>query len=214
MTDIVLVFDDNDIDTDEVAGLGYFFKACASDIKTHFKSSLHNLIEIHGNNLNSQYVNQVLESLSSKKFIFLAYSHGSESALLYDNQTKEYVSISNSIEFLNTFVYTWSCSTGKELGKELIDNGALAFIGYDNLTYAGTGETDLFVETANWGIKQFVLGSQVKTVFYSMRDKYSEVIDFLQTEKNDFFVASFFRKNRDALVLHGNNITISDLHNA
>jgi len=210
MVNVILVFDDYDFGTDEIPGLDYFFKECAIDIRKNLQADKFKIIEINGEVLNLEKINKSIDEFEDKRFIFIAYSHGSEYALLYSNQEKEYVSNSNISKFSNSFVYTWSCFAGKELGIELIRNNCSVFIGYDKQVIAGTMDTNLFVDAANSGIIKFISGCSIMESYYFMKDKYTQIIDYFDNEKNDYVVASFFRKNRDALLFLGEDISISE----
>lgn len=209
MINIVLACDDKDAGDEENLGLDYFYIACAEHAANLFAEMEKNLVSIRGEDLNMTYVNEMLSSLNNKNFIFIAYSHGSSEALLYNNQKDAYVAKEkNTYLFKGSLFYTWSCLCGQELGLDLVANGCHTFLGYDDDIWAGTGETDHFVECANYGLKKLIGGSTVKEAYNEVEEEYTKRIDHFD-EVGDYMIASFFRRNRDALVLYGDgNITL------
>ena len=66
-----------------------------------------------------------------------------------------------------------------------------------------------FMECANHGLIQFYSGHKTSSVLVKMNEKYNSEID--DVYKMDFFIASILRENRDALVMWGNDIDITDV---
>lgn len=213
MINLVIAYDDKDAGDEDNSGLDYFYIACAENAQKLFAQLNTNLQLVSDDNLNKIYINEILISLKDSKFFFIAYSHGEEDALLHNNQNEAYIkSFENTHLFKNSLFYTWSCLCGQKLAVDLIEEGCYIFLGYDNNIITGTGEMNYFLECANYGLKKLVQGFTAQEVYYAIKDNYSRTIDFFMEQKNDSFIASFFRRNRDGLVLLGNpNITLSEL---
>jgi hypothetical protein len=115
----------------------------------------------------------------------------------------------NDNKLKGCILYTWSCLSGNTLGKDAVSNGCLAFIGYDESIIAGTGEIDNFIKSANCGLVHLRNGKTLGETFNAMYQEYNDIIDYYNDEIQDFWIASFFRRNRDALVFYGDkSITI------
>ena len=201
MANTILAFDEDD------TSLGFFFKFCKDDLESFFKS-----ITIVPDFIHSKILNEVTVSVYAakyEKFVFGAYSHGNDNCLL-ESATTPYISVTRNIaNFKDSFFYTFSCYAGKNLGKDLISNECLCFIGYKNEIAIWNSYIKPFVECANFGLIQFFNGIDTFSIFKQMSEKYNEEIDKIYT--SDFMIASILRENRDALVLHGNKINIKDL---
>lgn len=213
MLDVILTYDDTDIGSEDMPGLDCFFEACALDfVEEVFDINATQITEVAGKQLSLNSINSILDS-KNQPFLLVAYSHGSNDSLLCNNQTNYYIrSGINDDKFPNCIFYTWSCFTGIQLGKTLIQNNCRAFIGYEGTIIAGTGEIESFIESANSGIKLLVDGKNIKQVLSGMYGKYNELIDYLENEKQDYFIASLLRRNRDELVYYGDeNMTISEV---
>ncbi len=201
MANTILAFDELD------TLLGPFFLDCKKDLDTFFDSE--NIIT---DQIHSKILNDLTIKLTTDKythFVFGAYSHGDINNLLKSAQTP-FVSIAlNGSSFENSFFYTFSCDSGKNLGKELIDQKCLCFIGYEKTIAIWTTYLVPFVECANYGLVQFFKGHDTYSVKDKMYEKYTEKID--EVYKTDFLIASILKDNRDALVIHGGLINIKDL---
>jgi hypothetical protein len=200
MIDTIIAVDEND------NILGDFFYSCYEDLNDCFiaNSIVVNLLK--SNRLNDLSISLTMENMLN--FIFVAYSHGGKSELTA-NGTSQYISNTINIDkFKNSFFYTCSCYTGKELGVNLIDNGCLGFIGYNNKFTVWDFYRSPFVECANYGLKLFVEGLKIDDLYRKMKDKYTEHID---NYNNDIFGAAMLVANRNALVKIGQNICIQDL---
>ncbi|SEE59134.1 hypothetical protein SAMN04487765_3283 [Tenacibaculum sp. MAR_2010_89] len=204
MTNSIFAFDTSDLT------LGEFFRSCKLDLEAFFQNNNNTSIRyIHGNQLNDLNISIVLENMTS--FIFGAYSHGSENSLVV-SATTPYISTElNNEAFENAFFYTWSCSSGKVLGKSLIDNKCACFIGYKDIISIWSTHQKPFVETATLGLKLFIENVSTHNIPSLIKEKYNDEID--EIYKKNFMIASILMDNRDALVIHGIDMTISDLNN-
>ena len=211
MIQIVLVYDDQDFDTVDQDGLGLFFQACASHIKSSISSDdQFSIIEIVSEALAKHRVAETLHSLQGSHFVFLAYSHGREDALLYDNQQLTYVTVNEHIHlFENSLLYTWACSCAQSLGPRAIGQGCKVFWGYDKIVMASASPRyiDGFVDVANSGFLALLSGDSAGLSHQKMIEKHDWYID--NVYKADFLVAGLYRHNRDALVLLGNDLTLT-----
>jgi hypothetical protein len=202
MANTILAFDEQDLT------LGPFFLACQDDLDVFLNENGITIKRINSSALNDVAIIAHTENLAP--FIFGAYSHGAHDCLL-KSATDPYISIAlNGKSFKKSFFYTFSCSAGKELGVQLIANECLCFIGYKEDVAIWTTYPKPFVECANYGLIQFYNGSNTDAIISEMKTKYNNHIDDLY--KTDYMIAAILRENRDALVKHGNTITIADLN--
>jgi hypothetical protein len=202
MADILIACDEADL------SLGKFFLACKEHLNDFLKSKNITFSELGSNQLNDLAISMHLNDLP--KFIFGAYSHGAKDSLLKSANT-EYVSIEkNGSAFNGGFVYTFSCSSGKELGKDLILNECQCFIGYSKTVYIWTNFFNPFIECANHGLIAFFNGSDTSAALDSMVQKYNDEIDKMQ--EIDPIVAADLVANRRALVMHGNSVSLKNFN--
>jgi hypothetical protein len=200
MTKALLVFDELD------SKLGFFFQNCMDNLDDFFNISDLKPDILKSGQLNSFSVQLKTDSLD--KFVFAAYSHGGKNCLV--NSNIPYISTTVNIKcFNNTFFYTFSCSSGIELGSHLIQDGCLCYIGYNKVISIWSTHLVPFVECANYGLIQFFKGNDTESVFLQMVEKYNLEIDAIY--KQDFMISSILMENRDALVMHGKNINITSL---
>lgn len=205
MINSLLVYDNQDED------LGSFFQKCGEEVSK--VCELNKNIEIQKISdgvVFSMLVPMRAGEINSKKFIFVSFTHGSETELLQNSDP--FVSINDDKNCLrNSFAYCFACSAGKSLGANLIKEDTLSFIGYKSEISIQTlfNREDLFVECAVAGINAFVKGKTVKESFDITVAKYNTNIDKIYTE--DMPTASLLMENRDGLILHGNqNLCIDD----
>ncbi len=203
MIPFILAYDEKDTD------LGHFFEKCATDAKNNLVSDRHSLeVEITNQKLTAVYMDMKLSAYTENHFVFLAYSHGNENNLL---SPEPYLSVNSNLKpFKNTLFYTFSCSTGLNLGSRLIENGCITFVGYKIEACIVTRNEDIFMDCANFGLNSFISGENIGNSLKQMKDRHTYWID--QTYEKYPLVASTLRKNRDGLVLHGDKtLTISQL---
>jgi hypothetical protein len=200
MTNTILAFDE----LDNV--LGSFFQSCKENLDLFFTEIAIQPTFLNSNKLNDLAIGFVTKDISS--FVFGAYSHGGNDCLL-KSASIPYVSKTNSFNFKKSFFYTFSCSSGRELGANLIDNGCYCYIGYKDIIAIWSTYPKPFVECANYGLIQFFNGEESHSIINQMKNKYNEEID--DVYQQDFLIASILMENRDALVLYGNNINITHI---
>ena len=201
MIDIIGFFDNQD------ETLGLFFNLCYEDLNIFLYDSSLNISYYDSPKINEVAVAIITEPL--EKFILLAYSHGGENELV-KNGNIPYISTKINIDkFKNTLFYTCSCHTGKVLGEELINNGALSYIGYKDKFEVWGFNMNPYIECANYGMKLFFKNTSTDNIIPLMKSKYNEHID---NYENDIFGAAMLVANRNGLVQKGNNISIEDLN--
>jgi len=191
MINTILAIDDQD----EI--LGGFYSECLQDLE-NFENDKITLTSIRSNALNE--ANIVLRVPANGKFLFLAYSHGSENELLASGIIPYISDTINTTLFRQSFFYTCSCSTGKRLGQSLIDNECSSYIGYKEKFQVWDYNRKPFVECANHGYKLFIQGESVDVIITKMKEKYNEHIS---NYNNDFFGAAILLANKNALVALG-----------
>ncbi|MGE0020112.1 MAG: hypothetical protein AB7S72_10635 [Draconibacterium sp.] len=206
MINTILTFDNNDFD------LGEFFERCATLTKESADADF-NIVEINSQSLNELNFQLRAESVNGNSFLFISYTHGSESELLKSGITP-FISESINVSCLkNSLSYCFACYAGKKLGQSLINNGAIAFIGFtDELKIQRYFNAfDNFIDCATSGILFFFRGDNLENSIIKMKNKYTDYID--QYYLKDMLIASWFMEHRDALVLLGNSdLTIADFN--
>ncbi|MDP3463529.1 MAG: hypothetical protein Q8S18_12125 [Bacteroidales bacterium] len=208
MINLVVVSDDRNIE------LGFYFSKCSENIVDFFNdnnSKLNgNVIHISSNNCNQCFIDLEISKLNSAPFVFIAYSHGDETSLRCSGNT--YVKSGlNTEKFNKSLFYTNSCLTGKELGKDLVENGCTAFIGYEEETYSFYNKDyiDTLVNCDNSGITTFFLENiSIDVAYKRMKNYYTNKID--KYIEIDPFFASYLVKYREALVLYGRTDLVKD----
>ncbi len=73
--------------------------------------------------------------------IVLITAHGAEDSIIiprrqheilnHSTQYKRYISLEDTVKFINDFVFSVACSTALEFGPKTIENGAKSFLGYE-----------------------------------------------------------------------------------
>jgi hypothetical protein len=188
------------------ATLGHYFEQSKEDIVDFITKhcTAPRIILIPSGQCNQAYIDMTIPTINSQNFLFLAYSHG-ENDYLTANGTFYIHSNHNANLFVRSFFYSMACSTAQKLGQDIINGNAHAFIGYSDVAYALQGAFQkLSIECDNSGIKTFILGSSLGDVFQAMKDYFTQQIDSLESN-GDILVASYLRRNRDALHYYGSS---------
>jgi hypothetical protein len=207
MINILLAYDDDENDY-----LGEFCRQCYYRLTQYFQHKENcKIIELDNNVLKKEHIENAISALDGNPFIFLAYSHGEKGCL---NGIDDYVDIQNCYFFNNSFFYTFSCSSGKELGERLITNGCHSFIGYDKVVYIIKSQESYFADCANYGIIRFLEGETSENALNRMLDNYELVIDKLIGERGiGFPVIAELVQNKNALVLLGrDNLSVGEFN--
>jgi len=197
MINILLAYSDTD------TKLGPYFVKCIEDLKAFLPSCRQEfqIEEIHGAQLNDEYLETVVEKYRPQQFIFAAYSHGNE--LFLRHGSNDYIIVyENTHLFSNSLFYSNACLTGKRLGPDLINKGCLGFIGYSDAVYSSL-LFEIFCQCDNYGIKKFLEGERLGTAYQQMKNNYTEQIDKIYAA--NAVLASLLRHSRDVLILLGDS---------
>lgn len=203
MINVAIAFDDKD------ENLGNYFLNCKDDISGFFNDQKHLLKEtpifFPSEKCDQTNIDVEIAKINVAPFIFIAYSHGNENSLRCNGNSYVKKGI-NTNNFSKSLFYTNSCLSGKHLGKELVDNGCFAFIGYVEEIEAplDKGYEAISINCDNSGIKTFLSDDiPISKAFTRMRNYYTKNID--KYRDIDPFFAAMLVKNRESLVFHGNN---------
>ena len=207
MINTFIAYDDNDND------FGVYFTDSHNDILAEFKlNELVNNVSISGVNCTEISVNDKLGAMNGNSFIFVAISHGNEDEFW---SHEVYISTNNANRFLNSFIYSTACSTGKKLAQVLIDNGTLAFIGYNDTILVPLDYSNLFYSCENFGIKSFLKNEEsIENCYNKLIENYTNEIDILLAgNMEDLIIAATLIDNRDKLIFLGNGLLTRDYFN-
>lgn len=152
MTKFIIAYDDKD----PKSGLGPYFEKCKNNLTAFLsEKGIRDIIEIPNRFCNQPYIEIKVKEVNSNSFCFVAFSHGNEKAVTCGNE--EYVKTNENTHLFNNAVfYTNSCSSGKHLGKDLINKGCKAFMGYDNPINAFLWDENLSVKIDNYALFLFI----------------------------------------------------------
>lgn len=196
-------------DLDPILG-GYFSRCREGFMGFLEESEIHReVIQLSGRGCTDVNVDSQLQQLEAFKFIFIAYSHGSDSELVA-NRIAYVKSGHNSSKFTNALFYTNACSSGKNLGKKLVAEGCSAFIGYAEEINVSITYRQAFINCDNSGLF-FFFGEDVSIfeAFEKMKNYFTH-----QADKLPPFDRAELIYARDALVFYGNrDLKITDLAN-
>lgn len=194
--------------------LGPFFNECGHRLQTLLTDS--NLqqghFQINSQKCNSAYIEITLpQKVENKPFIFIAYTHGNEKALI--SQGSQYVYGENAHVFNGSLMYSMACLTGKTLGGLLIENGCRSFIGYteSSMAFLGEGYKEITIKCELSGLNCFFnSGLTIKESFVKMKSYYEYQIDQLSLCA-DVLARANLVANSEALILLGDpNVKASD----
>lgn len=207
MINIVIAYDDNDDELGDYFELGYM------DLFEKLKSCQNiTLNSIRGLNCSESAIVDCIESFDEDNFGFVGFSHGNDCQLVTENEV--YVDINNIDHFENSLFYSTACSTGIQLGAELVKVRCKCFIGFKNETYATYEDFyDIYLECENYCLTDFLLkDNTIKESFDNMLVYFDKKI--LEMENDDeILVAMELIGNRDSFVIYGDTtITNKDLN--
>ncbi|WPQ63409.1 hypothetical protein SIO70_00845 [Chitinophaga sancti] len=185
--------------------LGTYFRKSKDDIITFIndKCNTANISELNASLCTIANIDRTMPLLNQSNFVFIAYSHGKDDALEVDGELYIQAGV-NSYLFSNSFFYSMACNTGNILGGDLIVNRSHGFIGYmDEAIALPEPYEKLSIDCDNYALKKFILGATLKDAYDEMKEFFNQQIDFLLNQ-GEFLWASSLRRNRDALIMHGN----------
>ncbi len=192
--------------------LGLYFEESKVDLINHINHiiPLSVVNEINSGRCNQAYIDMFIPTINVSNFIFVAYSHGLKNKLTANGDSYIESDINSNL-FTNCFFYSMSCLTGIDLGLKLAKNDSHTFIGYRYDVNALLSKyMKLSIDCDNFAIKKFIDGSTIVESFNLMKINFTTAVDYLESE-GELLLASFLRKNRDALVLYGDGSrTIAD----
>jgi hypothetical protein len=196
MINIFLVSDEED------EKLGCFLKTCSIEIKKLFTSNV-NIIELTSKMIQNEIViNQRISEIDTS-FVFIAFTHGSDSELT-GSKNIPYVAVGkNDNLFKDTLFYCFSCKTGVILGKEIINKKGKCFVGHTKEVYASniSKYQHLFYQPILFFWMNFISGNTIFSCVQAKKEEYTRIIDNIYEE--DMFHASYLMNNRDSLVVYG-----------
>lgn len=184
--------------------LGDFFELCYTFIfnEINDKENIH-CRSIESRTLNQLSVTMIAEQMYESPYLFASFTHGAPKQLL-KSATEPFIEVGVNHSILsNSFAYCLACQAGTELGRTIVEDGGLCFVGYKNDFIIHTGYKNVFAECAVSGFKAFLNNGTIKESVDIMLDTYTHYIDELYMD--NFFIASVLNADRDAVVIHGNS---------
>ncbi len=206
MINTILTYDNQD------ENLGDFFDRCATATKEGSNPDF-NIHEINSQALNELNIQLRVNQVNDMPFLFVSFTHGSENKLLKAGKVPFISDTINASCLKNSFAYCFACHAGKKLGNSIIENGAMAFLGFkDELKIQKFFDAfDCFIDCSTSGILFFISGYNLSESVEQMKKRYTDYVD--QFYLKDMILASWFMEHRDALVLLGKtDISISDFY--
>lgn len=153
-------------------------------------------------------ISENMAKVNRNNFFCFCFVHGDYDKML--NYGETFISTSvNYYIFSNAFVYTFSCCNGADLADVFILNNVKTFIGYKEKAYCPEGYDNITSDIALVGLNSFLDGKSAKESYEEMKKAYDKPV---QNNEIEAFARSFYRKNRDALVIKGNgDLRIDDM---
>jgi hypothetical protein len=194
---------------------------CAEDCENLLKEFLKTTPTLlKGNLLNQVNVDIQLEMKGDVNFIFAAYSHGVEDALKVDGNPYVKVDVNTHL-FKKGLVYTNACLSAQELGHDLVENGAFAFVGYNEEVPVWEDEVfkEILKNVDNYALALFLSGQTIGDAVNSAKKYISNIIALTEPYKyktgfvniSNVYKAEL-KEMREAMDIIGNkNLTIHDL---
>jgi len=200
MINIDIAFDGADAD------LGNYFEESKTDLIS-FISAIRNdhaINEISTMRCNQAYIDLRLPMINGSNYLFVCYSHGLDDSLVA-NGTFFIKKDVNCNLFINSFFYSMSCLTARQLSGSMLGHGCHAFIGYSEKAGALLGPfQNVSIDCDNYGIKRFFEGHTIGDSFALMKQNFDVQIDAL-TNAGEPLLAAELRANRDSLQLNGDS---------
>lgn len=197
MIESILAFDNEDILS------GDYLSNCANSINSILNSRFNgqiNIRKVFNSDLTEDQVLSQTQEVYDLPYLFFSFSHGSEEAL-FGHNNQPFVSVDNAINLRNSFSYCYACLSGKQLGKTLIDQGCLCFIGHTDKVIVFVDYSDYFMRAATRWILTFCNGGTLSEVISAAYQSYTnEIIDLYTINP---LAASKLLSNRDSLTLIG-----------
>ena len=136
-------------------------------------------------------------NFSGKKFIFIAYTHGTDKSIFVSEEN--YINESNAYLFNKSLFYACSCHSAKSLGQVLLDNGCSAFLGFNSSISSCNPEAEaIYQDCENTFIEQFLnTDGTIQECLKTMYNKYREMELHLSQNFN-LFEASVLSRNLSA----------------
>lgn len=203
MIELVFAFDNTDAD------LGIYFTMC-KDESIEIINSLDsnkakvNITQLTANKCNRAYIDIALNSLCAIPSIWATFTHGNENGVTASGTS--FISVGNDHTiFKDAFFYTTSCSSGLNLGEDLISHSCRVFIGYRDKIYAFKNEySDISLKCDIIGLTSFLTEDiTAYEAFSRIKQLYTQESRKLQFVGGDVLAASLLINAREALTFKG-----------
>ncbi len=196
MINILIAYDDLD------ERCGNYFSA-SHDRMLHSLSSI-DLSKQHSINTDACLAKPIEDytgAFSGSPFIFIAYAHGVEDALLIG--TERYLHLENSYFFAETIFYACGCLSAQKLMPKLRSERCRVVLGYDAKISSNNPECDpVFQDCENAFLSNFLTTSDtVQDSLKYMYKKYNEMGKYLRSTY-DSFTAGVLEGNLAAFKLN------------
>lgn len=206
----VILADDNAED------MGNFFvllkektETALNDFVTRSDSVELNTEVLLSEDIQEKSISENMAKVNNNNFFCFCFVHGDYDKMLNNGET--FISTSVNYYILsNAFVYAFSCCNGADLADAFISNNVNTFIGYKEKAYCPVDCDYVTSDIALVGLNSFLNGKSAKESYEEMKKAYDKPV---QNNEIEAFARSFYRKNRDALVIKGNgDLRINDMN--
>ena len=145
----------------EDKALGHFFQSCYDKIREVAVANGFEYESLTSHVLTKENINK--HTSRSEEYVFSAFSHGTENALLCGKNA--FVEVNDNVKnFYNSVFYTFACDSAKGIGKEFGNSYVLGYFGYNNQAWVILGYEDVFVECATKGLVSYIEGKTLKSL--------------------------------------------------
>ena len=195
---------------DKAGELSDYFTECKNDLVGFLNEQENlvndNVLEIPSENCNEAFIETQIKAINDHPFVFIAYSHGNDTMLYTVDDSRYVVKDVNSHVFVGALFYSNACLIGRDLGQNLVDNGCIAFIGFNEKIEAFKFDQykNISISCDNAALKFFFAQDvTIYDAYKAMKSQYTNQIDRLENFK-DMLYAGYLAAAREALIFIGN----------
>ena len=184
-----------------------FASECAREVKMFLLKTEFEISEFFGVDACVEKVHGHMQFSLSEVQGFLNYGHGNKQTI-FGNNGEVLFDISSAGLLKNKICYVLACSAAKVLGKEIVGNGGICFLGFnEDFTYS-TSHENLFKVCVNSGIKAMIFEKMtIGEAYERMRETFDQTIVKVVSTAGiyNWLVTVFLREDKNCLELIGDS---------